>query len=190
MWVCGERRSKHLLLGRLSTVFDRTLKGLNQLCFLLSLSLLHLSKSFLPSNYCINWCTKMPSNNADIADYIIVGGGTSGLVVANRLSENPEVSVLVLEAGENHLDDPRVNVPALWTSLIGTELDWRFASVSQVRAESSCVVVILTTNFLRLIARSWQPCAQFASRKTPWRVKWIEWTNSCRTIKSRYRCLG
>ncbi|KAF8242720.1 GMC oxidoreductase [Wilcoxina mikolae CBS 423.85] len=38
-------------------------------------------------------------------DYIVVGGGTSGLVVANRLTENPEKSVLVIEAGKLIPDD-------------------------------------------------------------------------------------
>ena len=75
-----------------------------------------------------------PLSTGDAADYVIVGGGTSGLVLASRLSENPSVSVIVLEAGENHLDDPRVNIPAFWTSLIGTELDWQFKSRSQVCA--------------------------------------------------------
>jgi choline dehydrogenase-like flavoprotein len=36
-------------------------------------------------------------------DYIVIGGGTSGLVVANRLTENPAVSVLFLEAGGNRV---------------------------------------------------------------------------------------
>ncbi|MCJ1382288.1 hypothetical protein MMC17_005401 [Xylographa soralifera] len=71
------------------------------------------------------------SSTTDAADYIIVGGGTSGLVVANRLSENPNVSAVVLEAGENRLSDPRVNIPAFWTSLLGTELDWQFKTLSQ-----------------------------------------------------------
>ena len=72
------------------------------------------------------------SDASEISDYIIVGGGTSGLVLASRLSEDPNVSVLVLEAGENCLDDPRINIPAFWSSLVATELDWKFKSAPQV----------------------------------------------------------
>ncbi|KAL0260893.1 hypothetical protein SLS55_004585 [Diplodia seriata] len=39
-------------------------------------------------------------------DYVIIGGGTAGLVLAARLTENPDISVGVLEAGKNKLDDP------------------------------------------------------------------------------------
>ncbi|KAM0191080.1 hypothetical protein ACHAPC_002350 [Botrytis cinerea] len=48
-----------------------------------------------------------------IYDFIIVGGDTSGLVVATRLSENPDIQVLVLEAGGNHLENLQINIPAL-----------------------------------------------------------------------------
>lgn len=71
----------------------------------------------------------MASNNSP--HYIIIGGGTAGLVVANRLSENPDVQVLVLEAGKDLTADPRVNVPAFWTALMGSEADWQFQSVPQ-----------------------------------------------------------
>ncbi|KAJ2982701.1 hypothetical protein NUW58_g6387 [Xylaria curta] len=65
------------------------------------------------------------------SDYIIIGGGTSGLVVANRLSEDPKIEVLVLEAGKDLALDSRVNIPALWTSLMGSEADWQYKSLPQ-----------------------------------------------------------
>lgn len=71
----------------------------------------------------------MAPNNSP--DYIIIGGGTSGLVVANRLSENLDVQVLVFEAGKDLTADPRVNIPAFWTALLGSEADWQYQSVPQ-----------------------------------------------------------
>jgi choline dehydrogenase-like flavoprotein len=69
---------------------------------------------------------------SDEYDFVIIGGGTSGLVVANRLSEDPDVQVLILEAGENHLNDPWVMIPALCMSLHGSEADWNFETTPQV----------------------------------------------------------
>lgn len=66
------------------------------------------------------------------ADYVIVGGGTAGLVLAARLSEDPAKTIVVLEAGRNLLEDPRVQIPALWTTLMGSEADWQFKTVPQV----------------------------------------------------------
>ncbi|RAH44910.1 GMC family oxidoreductase [Aspergillus brunneoviolaceus CBS 621.78] len=51
------------------------------------------------------------------ADYVIVGGGTSGLVLAARL--------------KNLVEDPRVQTPALWTTLMGSEADWQYQSTPQ-----------------------------------------------------------
>ncbi|KAI0955877.1 hypothetical protein AcV7_006420 [Taiwanofungus camphoratus] len=41
-------------------------------------------------------------------DYVVIGGGTAGLVVASHLVEDPNTSVLVLEAGEPNIDDPKI----------------------------------------------------------------------------------
>ncbi|KAL3434265.1 hypothetical protein BDV09DRAFT_204766 [Aspergillus tetrazonus] len=65
-------------------------------------------------------------------DFVIVGGGTAGLVLANRLSANTAVRVLVLEAGTNRLDDLRIKVPGLAaTTFENPEFDWDFRSVPQ-----------------------------------------------------------
>ncbi|KAL2259503.1 hypothetical protein VTK26DRAFT_6793 [Humicola hyalothermophila] len=64
-------------------------------------------------------------------DFIIVGGGCAGLVLAARLTEDANVRVLVLEAGEDLTADPRVNVPAMWPQLQGTDTDWQFKTVPQ-----------------------------------------------------------
>ena len=44
-------------------------------------------------------------------DYLIVGGGTAGLTVASRLSEDPKMTVGVIEAGQNLADDPLIFTP-------------------------------------------------------------------------------
>ncbi|KAK2597178.1 hypothetical protein N8I77_013039 [Diaporthe amygdali] len=65
-------------------------------------------------------------------DYIVVGGGTAGLVVASRLSEDSDVSVLVIEAGGDKSKDPFVLTPGLMGALYGKdEYDWNFTSVPQ-----------------------------------------------------------
>ncbi|KAK3291866.1 uncharacterized protein B0H64DRAFT_242093 [Chaetomium fimeti] len=65
-------------------------------------------------------------------DYIVVGGGTAGLVVANRLTEDSDVRVLVVEAGADRTADPLVLTPGLVAALYGKEeYDWNFSSTPQ-----------------------------------------------------------
>lgn len=71
------------------------------------------------------------------ADYVIVGGGTAGLVLASRLSEDPSKTVVVLGAGKNLIEDARVQIPALWSTLIGSDADWQLKTVPQVRDAAS-----------------------------------------------------
>ncbi|KAK2600091.1 hypothetical protein QQS21_005177 [Conoideocrella luteorostrata] len=68
---------------------------------------------------------------AEEYDFIIVGGGTAGLTVASRLSEDVSKSVLVLEAGSDLTEDPRVNIPIFYAALLGSEADWKFRSQPQ-----------------------------------------------------------
>ena len=64
-------------------------------------------------------------------DYIVVGGGTSGLVVANRLSEDNSTNVLVIEAGGSVYNNPNVTNTAGYGNAFGTEIDWAYQTVDQ-----------------------------------------------------------
>ncbi|UPX10552.1 uncharacterized protein EKO05_0001204 [Ascochyta rabiei] len=57
-------------------------------------------------------------------DYVIVGGGASGLTVANRLSEQSTTTVLVIEAGQLDQNEDFVTIPGLAGGAIGTKYDW------------------------------------------------------------------
>ena len=60
-------------------------------------------------------------------DYVIVGAGSAGCVLAARLSEDPDVSVLLIEAGPPD-DKELIHVPAAFGSLFKTDVDWDYAT--------------------------------------------------------------
>ena len=71
-------------------------------------------------------------------DYIIVGAGSAGCVLAARLSADPAVSVLLLEAGP--VDDAEeIRIPAALSRLFQTTYDWNYRTVPQHRAASRSI---------------------------------------------------
>jgi choline dehydrogenase len=66
-------------------------------------------------------------------DFVIVGGGTAGCVLAARLSENPEVSVLLLEAGAA-TSPAGAEVPPAWPTLLQSAANWGDVALGQTAA--------------------------------------------------------
>jgi choline dehydrogenase len=60
-------------------------------------------------------------------DYIVIGAGSAGCVVANRLTEDHDTTVLLLEAG-NPDTKPEISIPSAFMSLLGSEVDWAYFS--------------------------------------------------------------
>lgn len=67
-------------------------------------------------------------------DYIIIGAGTSGLVIANRLSELNNVTVAVIEAGDSVLNNTDVSSPSGYGLAFGTDIDWQYETTNQTYA--------------------------------------------------------
>jgi choline dehydrogenase-like flavoprotein len=72
----------------------------------------------------------------DSFDYVIVGAGSAGCVLANRLSEDPSIQVLLLEAGPEDTQDA-IRVPAIFGSLFGSEVDWDYRLEQQTHYQGS-----------------------------------------------------
>jgi choline dehydrogenase-like flavoprotein len=81
--------------------------------------------------------TLLASTQAVTYDYVIIGGGTSGLVIANRLSELSNVTVAVIEAGASVLNNPNVTDVGGYGLAFGTDIDWAYQSVNQTYAGGS-----------------------------------------------------
>ncbi|KAI5203989.1 alcohol oxidase [Aureobasidium subglaciale] len=87
---------------------------------------LHVQRLVLNSTLCA--CAR--GFLSETYDFLIIGGGTAGLTIAARLTEDPGIVVGVLEAGKSRLDDPLVDTPATFPQLLGNpDYDYGFKYV-------------------------------------------------------------
>ena len=64
-------------------------------------------------------------------DYIVVGSGSAGAVIASRLSEDTENTVLLLEAGGDYTENPLFHIPFMFWDIEKTSADWEYYTVPQ-----------------------------------------------------------
>ncbi|MGY1455288.1 GMC family oxidoreductase [Streptomyces sp. SS8] len=76
----------------------------------------------------------MPSNTT--YDYVVIGGGTAGSVIASRLAEDPGTTVALIEGGPSDVDRPDVLTLRRWLGLLGGDLDYDYPTTEQPRGNS------------------------------------------------------
>lgn len=82
--------------------------------------------------------TNIPPRGRDAGtfDYIVAGGGTAGCVLAARLSEDPDVTVCLIEAGPSDVGDDAILVLSEWMHLLDSGYDWDYPVEPQERGNS------------------------------------------------------
>lgn len=70
-------------------------------------------------------------------DYLVVGGGTAGCIVAARLSENPDTRVTLIEPGPSDANEPRALDIRRWPEMVESEYDLDYRSIAQQRGNSN-----------------------------------------------------
>jgi choline dehydrogenase len=77
---------------------------------------------------------------AESYDYVVVGAGSAGCVLANRLSEDPAVRVLLIEAGKRDRH-PNIKIPAAFAKQFKTKLDWDLATEPEPYCDNRSIYI-------------------------------------------------
>lgn len=89
------------------------------------LSLYHIVSDKMTTTY-------LAPHESDRFDYVVVGGGTAGCVIASRLAEYlPHKRILLIEAGPSDFMDDRVLDLRQWLALLGGEFDYDYPTTEQ-----------------------------------------------------------
>lgn len=92
----------------------------------------------------------LPSGEAGRFDYVIVGGGTAGCVIASRLSSYlPEKRILLIEAGPSDLGDRRALVLKDRVDMAGTDLEYRYTTTEQPMGKFTVTVPVPVVPHIR-----------------------------------------
>jgi choline dehydrogenase len=78
------------------------------------------------------------SGRADSYDYVVVGAGSAGCVLASRLSEDPGTRVLLIEAGPRD-KSLKMRIPLAFAALFDSRYDWAFRTEPQEQLDGRCV---------------------------------------------------
>ena len=94
------------------------------------------SFSLLSASFFVCLTVGQPGLSSHRYDYVIVGGGTCGLVLANRLSEDPSTTVAVIEAGGSVFDNPNVTITTGFGHGYFTPIDYAYNSTPQIYTDN------------------------------------------------------
>jgi choline dehydrogenase len=74
-------------------------------------------------------------------DYLVIGAGSSGCALVHRLSCDPSIRILLLEAGVSGEADSAIVTPGRWVSLIGSSYDWSYVTAPETGLDGRQVAV-------------------------------------------------